>query len=116
MYRRMTSAHLRRNDRFFVTQHFLGKYASPEGNSHFEMLPPERFALWLILCKMLRDESARLDVVNQIRKHHDLKPYSRWSPSCWGDGLERWAEAEHILMSFTSLEAAARCSRELAGA
>ena len=114
MYRRLTSAHLRRRDRFFVTQHFLGNYASPEGNAHFELLPPERFALWLVLCKMLRDESARLDVVNQFRKHHGLKPYSKWSALRWADGLDRWAEAEHILINFTSFDAAARCSRDLA--
>ena len=116
MYRRLTSARLTRHDRFTVTQHILGCYECPEGTAHFELLPPDRFALWLVLCKMLRDESARVDVVNQIRRYHGLLPYNKWSArhNAWPDGHEYWADAQHILMHFSSFDATARCSRMLA--
>ena len=116
MFYRMTRDHLDRNERFAVTQHVLGCYKCPEGTAHFELLPPNHVALWLVLCKMLRDESARVDVVNQMRRHHGLRPYNKWSArhNAWPDGHEYWADAQHILMHFSSFDATARCSRMLA--
>ena len=115
MYRRLTRRHLRRRERFAVTLHILGRYECKAGTAHFELLPPDRFALWLILCKMLRDDDARLDVVNLIRRHHGLRSYNKYSArrNAWPDGHEYWAEAQYILMHLTPFQASARCSRML---
>ena len=113
MYKNMTRKHLDIGKRYAVTQHILGCYESPEGSAHFEMLPPSHFALWLILCGMLRDVKAKEDVVNMMRLHHGLERYSKWSTrrNAWPDGYENWADAQHILLHYTRFQASARCSR-----
>ena len=105
LFANMTLKHLDVHKRFTVTQHILC-------GSEFELLPPSHYALWLIVCGMLRDDAAKQDIVNQMRTHHGLPRYSKWQrKSAWPEGWDDWADAENILLHFTPTQASARCSR-----
>jgi hypothetical protein len=105
LFANMTLKHLKRPKRYAVTQQVLC-------GTEFELLPPSHYALWLIVCDMLRDDDAKEDIVNQMRAHHGLPRYVKWRKSVvWPEGFDYWEDAEDILLHYTQARAAARCSR-----